>query len=377
MQIALVTHNVLSGDGQGRVNLALVRNLLRAGHEVTLLADAIDDHLQREGVHWIPIHPPLKKMSDLLKVWIFRRRADHLLTQMAGHFDAIVACGAVLTVPHTLNAVHFVHGTWLQSPYHTAKVRSGPYAWYQHAYTTLNASWEQDAFRAAQTIVAVSDMVRDELLTIGVPDNRIHVIVNGVDTQTFAPGPADRAALDLPTGVPLALFVGDLQSPIKNLDAVLTAMTQVPALHVAAAGALEHSPYPAMAERLGVADRTHFLNYRDDIADLMRAVDFFVLPSRRDSCPLVHLEAMASGLPTITSTTVGTATLVGDSGFVLDGPDDQATLVHALEALTYDAALRVQMGTSARKRALTLRWDSMADRYRALLEQSFARAPVS
>src|SRR5690606_25250574 len=109
----------------------------------------------------------------------------------------------------------------------------------------------------------------------------------------------------LPDAVPLALFVGDIQSSIKNLDAGLAALVQVPGLHLAVAGRIGTSPYPAMAEGLGVQDRVHFLDFRSDIADLMRAADFFVLVSRRDSCPLVLIEAVSSGLPVVTARTVG------------------------------------------------------------------------
>jgi glycosyltransferase involved in cell wall biosynthesis len=364
MHIAIVTHNVIKGDGQGRVNHELTRHFLRQGLEVTLIADTIDESLGDEGVHWLQVPTDaLDERIDLLKIWRFRRKANRLLHEHGDSFDAILACGAVLTYPHALNAVHFVHGTWLRSPFHSSKVRSGPYAWYQWLVSTLNARWEREAFERADHLIAVSDMVRDELVEIGVPPEDISVIVNGVDIKEFAPGPADRQALGLPVRPVLGLFVGDIQSPIKNLDAVLHAMVDVDALHLAVAGSTERSPYPGLAAQLGIEDRVHFLGFRRDIPDLMRAADFFALPSRRDSCPLVHLEAMASGLPTIVSNRVGTANLVGEAGFVIDAPDDIQALTRAMRRMVADPEERERMGDQARRTAETLRWERMAEQY--------------
>lgn len=376
MKLALVTHNVHRGDGQGRVNYELTHYLLDQGVDVTLMADTVAPELLDAGADWIQVQPrPFADQIDLMKVWRFRNMANRKLDQIDSRFDVVMGCGVTLSRPHALNAVHFVHGTWLQSPYHASKVRTGLDAWYQHTFSTLNASWELETFRQADRIVAVSEMVRTELETIGVDSAKIDVVVNGVNCEEFAPGPADRAALGLPDGVVLGLFVGDLQSPIKNLDIVLEGLVDAPAIHLAVAGRLEGSPYPAMAARLGVADRVHFLGFRNDIADLMRTADFFALPSRRDSCPLVLLEAMASGLPIVTSQMVGTSNLVGpDVGFVLDHPDDRTTLDEALHIFATDAAKRVAMGAAARTVAEQHSWSKMAQQYLTVLEASLQPA---
>lgn len=373
MRIAIVTHNVRTGDGQGRVNYELARYLLSKGFRVEIFADRVSDDLIDAGARWTPVKPGFQRV-DLLKVWRFRRLADRLLRSRIGEFDAIVACGVVLGLPHHLNVAHFVHGTWLNSPYHAAKVRRGADAAYQWAFSRINATWEKEVFSRARKVGAVSQMVREELVQIGVPPEKIHVLGNGVDTEEFAPrtpgqpGHISRRDLNLPESVPLALFVGDIQSPIKNLDAVLEAMARVPSMHLAVAGRVGSSPYPAMAERLGVGDRVHFLDFRTDIADLMRAADFFVLVSRRDSCPLVLLEAVSSGLPVVTAKTVGNSDLVeGKCGFVIESPDDIDGLVAALETLATNPVERAQLSTAARAVGLENTWDRMSEKYAAVL----------
>jgi glycosyltransferase involved in cell wall biosynthesis len=374
VHLALVSHHVRHGDGQSRVNAELTRALLARGVEVTLVAEAVDDALVEAGARWAPVRVRVGAVH-LAKVPAFARAADRVLAALVPRPDAVVACGVSTFQPHALNVAHFVHGTWLHSPFHTSRARRGPYAWYHRAYSVANARWERAVFARARDVVAVSPMVRDELVEIGVPTARIHTVVNGVDTAEYAPGPASRADLGLPEGVLLALFAGDLASPVKNADGALRALAATPGLHLALAGGLARSPYPALAERLGVADRAHFLGYRRDLPDLMRAADFFLLPSRRDSCPLVLMEALASGLPVVTTRTVGSADLVerGGAGVVVERPDDEAALAAACRRLAGDPAERAAMALAARAVAENHTWSRMAAAYLDLIERSVGR----
>jgi glycosyltransferase involved in cell wall biosynthesis len=239
---------------------------------------------------------------------------------------------------------------------------------YQWLYARLNARLEKHLLPRAGVVVAVSEQVGRDLAAQGLPPGSVRVIPNGVDLDEFHPGPEDRRALGLPTEVPLAAFAGDLRTPRKNLDTVLRALAEVPALHLAVAGAANGSPFPALAEALGVNARVHFLGFRDDVPALMRAADLFVFPSRYEACALVLLEAMASGLPVVTARTTGGAELVcDDCGVVLDDPDDAERLAGALRRLVGSPARRHAMSQRARAQAQTLSWATMAERYLSLM----------
>jgi len=378
MRVAVVSHNIVKGDGQGRVNVALVRYLLQRDVRVTLVANNVDPGLARAVAKVIHIDTgPLSQQIDLLKVWRFMRKADRVLEARENLFDAVVACGVVCSVPHTVNAVHFAHGGWRRSPFHPIKQGAGLNPAYQWLFSTLNDYWERQTLGQAERIVAVSGMVKDELVASGLSPDTIDVVVNGVDLESFRPGPAERASLRLPLAVPLGLFVGDIRSTIKNPDGVLRAMSDVPDLHLALAGSIQGSPFPALAESLGIQERVHFLDFRRDIADLMRAADFFVLPSRRDSCPLVLLEAMASGLPCIVSKNVGTHDLVApNAGFVLESPEDTAGLADALRVMRDDVAQREAMGKAARATAEQHSWGRMSQQYLEII-RTHARSSSS
>jgi glycosyltransferase involved in cell wall biosynthesis len=309
--------------------------------------------------------------TRLLKDQVFAYQSTRWLNTNASKVDVALANGCNTWSSPEFNAVHFVHSAWKESPVHTARERSGPYAWYKWLYTTLNTFLERRLLPKAEVIIAVSQQVRNELVSIGIPPDSIQVVHNGVDTSEFTPGPADRTALGLPSDVPLALFVGEIQTTRKNLDTVLRALDKVPALHLAVVGRDEDSPYPQMAHDLEMSDRVHFLGYRTDVPDLMRAADLFVFPSRYEACSLVLLEAMASGLPIITTQTAGGAELVKDSfGKTLPDPNDECALAEALASVTGNSSLLEQMAYEARSAAQEHTWQRMSEQYLDLFEKS-------
>jgi glycosyltransferase involved in cell wall biosynthesis len=102
----------------------------------------------------------------------------------------------------------------------------------------------------------------------------------------------------------------------------------------------------------------------------MKAVNFFVFPSRYEACSLVLLEAMASGLPVITAKTAGGAEIITpECGIVLPEPDDIQALARALSLLASDREQRHQMGQAARSIAHQYSWRSMAQTYVDLFEE--------
>jgi glycosyltransferase involved in cell wall biosynthesis len=306
MKLAIVTHNIVKGDGQGRANYEIARHALQKGHEVTLIANRVDPLLTEMGAVWRPIHPKFLSKIDLFLCFEFARRADHMLAAIPEleRADIIHAYGHTLTVPHHINTSQFVHNAWLNSPVHSSKLNHNVNGAYQWLFSALNARWEKVSYRRAKRVVAASHTVYQELQDIGVTRDRMSVVLNGVDLSEFHPADPkpDRASLGLPGGdTPLAVFVGDIRSPRKNLESVLKALVSIPNLNLAVVGSVEGSPYPKMAKDLGIAEKVFFLDFRRDVAQILRACDFFVFPSRYEACALVILEAIASGLPVITA----------------------------------------------------------------------------
>ncbi|MEM6785167.1 MAG: glycosyltransferase family 4 protein [Bacteroidota bacterium] len=390
MHLALVTHNLIRGDGQGRVNAEIAHALVDTGHAVTLVAARVDDALAaRDAVTWQRIEPG-RGPTQLVKNHVFARRSARWLEAHRSAFDLVVANGFVTFAPADVNVAHFVHGAWLRSPVHVSKLRGGVFGAYHKLYTSVNARLERRAFAAAKRVVAVAERVRDELVDIGVPPEKITVVNNGVDIEEFRPAgprsasmaPEDRRALGLPGTKPVALFVGDIRTPRKNLDGALRALarlvdTGASELRLAVAGRVAGSPYPQLAKDLGISNHVLFLDFRRDLPALMRAADFVVFPSRYDPFGLVVTEAMASAKPIVTASTAGAAALVApEAGMVLADPDDVVGLADAMFRLTTDAGLRERMGQAGRSIAEQHTWAHMAHAYVAVFEAVAAgRAP--
>ncbi|WP_375770740.1 glycosyltransferase family 4 protein [Archangium gephyra] len=375
MKLALVTHNVIRSDGQGRVNYQLARHALAKGHEVLLLADQVEPELLERGARWLRLHPRVQK-PHLLKVAEFTQRASALVRRVRGEADILHANGYVLDEPHHLNTSHFVHAAWLRSSVRASEITGRLRSTYQWLYTAANARWEQRAYRQARLVAAVSEAVREDLLATGLSPEHVVTVPNGVDLEEFHPGREPRAAWGLPEDKPLALFVGGIRTGRKNLDTVLAALREVPGLHLAVVGDVRGSPFPALAERLGVANRVSFLGFRDDVARLLRASDLFVFPSRYETFALVVLEALASGVPVVTARSVGAASLVTPKcGIVLPDAEDAAALARAMRSLVENASLRERMGLEAREVAREHGWAEMAAAYFRLYER-LAASPL-
>ena len=370
MKICIVTHKIRKGDGQGRVNYEVVQEAIRRGHDLTLLASEIAPELaENSAVNCIYI-PVEGYPTEFIRNFIFAQKSADWLRKNRANLDLIKVNGAITMGASDVNAVHFVHGSWLKSPVHISHKRKDLYGLYQWLFTAANAYWEKQAFRKSKIIIAVSEKVAQELVNIDVPRSQIRVVVNGVDLQEFAPGVSSRTELGLPENVNLALFAGDIRISRKNLDTVLHALVKVPELHLAVVGGTQDSPYPAMAKALNISKRVHFLGYRRDMPQIQRASDLFVFPSRYEPFGLVVIEAMASGLPVITATTTGAADLVNpDCGIVLDDCDDVNALADALGLLNSDRSLRQQMGKVARTIAEQHSWSTMAQTYLNIFEE--------
>lgn len=372
-RIGIVTHLVHPRDGQGRVNYELTRYLLARGHEVTLFASEVEPDLRMAAnLRWEEITIPAG-IPDAIRWLLFALKVRLRLDRATrATFDILHLNGAIAPVAGDVNTSHFVHASWRR----LAPVSGfSPRDLYQRLVTAICVWCERRAYASATQIVAVSDVVREALVDdSSVPQRRIEVIYNGVDLTEFRPRvPADLRVLRRPLGLSpdalLVLLVGDARSPRKNLDLVLQAIARAGRrFHLVVVGRAAGGPYPAMAATLGIADRTHFVGTRGDVADCLRDADIVFCPSHYEPASLVLLEAMATGLPVITAPAVGNATFIVDrrNGYLLAGSHDVDGAVQALGLLGNDPELRRRVGRAARETASFLDWKRMGRQYEDL-----------
>ena len=159
--------------------------------------------------------------------------------------------------------------------------------------------------------------------------------------------------------------VAEESSLLKGLHAVLDAIAALRApLHLIVVGHDSRlQSYASHAARLGIGARVHFANGQADVRPFYGAADAFVLPSLYDPFAAAVQEAMAVGLPVVTSTGTGAAELVrhGESGFVCE-PSDTNALVAALRQLQ-SRELRDRMGAAARRTVEPMTLDAMGKQF--------------
>lgn len=243
--------------------------------------------------------------------------------------------------------------------------------------------------RHTDAIFAVSGQLKSDLVKhIGLPEERVEVLHNGVDLSRFDTGartgadaPArGREALRREWGVPAgALVVGSVGRlvAVKNYALLLRAVAASGLdIHLVLAGeGPERAALTALAASLGIASRVHLLGHSNDVDRVLGVFDVFVLPSFSEGMSNTLLEAMAAGVPPVASDVGGNGEIVRDG---VDGrlfpSDDEAALRACLVALCRDGAERARLGAAARARVLaTFDIRQMIERYEQLYERVHAR----
>jgi len=216
----------------------------------------------------------------------------------------------------------------------------------------------------AEVVIAKSEGERAMIRRIE-PDAHVQIIENAVDLVSFSPGEP------IPDDGPLRLLCVARLIERKGQQHLLEAMNLLVkqgvdvSLTLVGTGDAERERRN-QAARLGLTDRVHFAGYvpRNEIGAWYRAAHVFVLPSYNEGMSVATLEAMAAGLPIVSSRAPGQSELVidGVNGFTCEW-DDVAGLAAHLRRLAGDRALARQMGAASRKQASRFTWESVTSRY--------------
>ncbi|MGQ2935283.1 MAG: glycosyltransferase [Sphingopyxis sp.] len=193
----------------------------------------------------------------------------------------------------------------------SAKARGADISHFGH--TPATRSQVIEAGKKAAGLLAVSEAMRGDMAVIGIDPAKVAVHYTGIDTARFHPG--DRAAARAALGIdasPAILTVGALIER-KGQALVIEALPALPDVDYWLAGAGdEEGRYRALAQKLGVATRVHFMGpvANADLPQLYRAADLVVMPSVSEGLANAWVEALACGTPIVISDAGGAAELV-------------------------------------------------------------------
>ena len=302
---------------------------------------------------------PVTYVGAHLAEFEFQRfRPRKVLTELLDTFDLIQvvsgtpAMGIVATGMQKPSCL-FVATTIRRERVSKIADESGPQGLWLRLMTTINAWSEPRALRSVDHVFALSEYTRSQLSAM-VPEDKLSVAGPGVDTASFHPSepqPDDGCLLS----------VGRFGDPRKNVRLLLKAYQKLREIMPSAPRLLLVGEHPrpedwakAVAWDIAAYVDVHVNATPEELPSLYRRASLFVLPSNEEGLGIVLLEAMATGLPVVSTRCGGAETCVveGETGYLTPVGDAEA-LADKMRMLLEDASLRQRLGKAGRRRVET------------------------
>jgi glycosyltransferase involved in cell wall biosynthesis len=304
--------------------------------------------------------------------------ARHISAQMIPYVEQAVSAGHALIHNHRIGREFLA-----QASMAVARKRGIPFVLTPHHHSKWRgyryAGWIE-VYRAADAVLALTQVEADELRRLGVREDRTHVIGGGADP----PGPADANRFRARLGIsdrPLILFLGQ-QYEYKGVAELFTATRAIRARGVMAEIAFVGPPTPFSQRFFSQHHEpwVHVLGKVDDQTkwDAIAASDVVSLPSRHEAFGRVYLEAWSMGKPVIGGRipTVAEVITDGRNGILVD-PGSAGELADALQRLLTDQALAKRLGENGRGEVNgRFSWGAVAQRVESVYD-SLLTAPAS
>jgi UDP-glucose:(heptosyl)LPS alpha-1,3-glucosyltransferase len=377
MDIALCYESVLPARGGAETYIGdLSRRLARDGHAVHLYACRWDAASLPPATHYHRLEAAAR--PRFLRPWRFGEACERALK---GHSHDVTigfdkTWGQDILYPqgglHSASAAHNL----LKFPDGFSRAVAAAGKWLDPAAWSF-ARLERKQYLGPNRplLIVNSRMVQRHFEEFhGIPPETVRIVRSAIDPLRFAADDRlkrrheERGRWGVSPDDTIGLFVA-MNYRLKGLAPLLNAFARLErdrATRLVVVGHPRFGRYQRQAERLGIADRIHFLGHRSDPKDCYFAADYLVHPTFYDPCSLVALEALACGLPVITTRYNGASELLTppDDGHVIDDPHDSAALAAAMARMSDRGYMRE---ASAAARATGNKW-TFDHHYRALLD---------
>jgi UDP-glucose:(heptosyl)LPS alpha-1,3-glucosyltransferase len=376
LRIAFVVHDYNRHMGHSRYVVELATRF-RWDHEVHVFSNTFEEQDTAEITYH---HIPAWRPNSLAGILSFVLPATSLVR---GKFDIVHSQG-LCGLRHNVATAHVCQPGW----YGALVSANGSLTWRETISRALVTPLEQLALakRSTRRVIAVSERIRRDLAFFFGRSDGVRVIYHGVDSELFHPRNRAvhrdrlRSELGLAPGECLALFVGGLH---KGAGPAIRATARVGGVRLVFVSSSNPDAHRALARDLDVADRVVFHPLSKQVEQFYGAADLFLFPTPYDAYGMVISEAMASGLPVVTSRAAGAAELIehGENGWLTADAWDIDQIAQGLGALAVDQGLRERLGAAARSTIEAYTWDRTAEEtlavYREVVgecEPNFGRA---
>ena len=375
MRLALSFPGAHRRGGIERVVLECADFLQSRGHETHLFASEWDH--ERLDQHVTTHLVPLPARGSLLRTYLYARRSRRALAAQTPKAQAHAAFG-VLSPTGGVMWVPSVHKAWLEVSRHQRDWR-GRLKQRLNLLHPLLLAMEYDYFgrRKYKRLVALTDQVKADLVRLyAVPPADIDVLPNGYAPDEFNWTRAQeqradmRATLGYGAGDMVVIFVAN-ELERKGFGPLLRAVSELnnPNVHLLAVGRLNPQTYAPEIARLGLTNRVQFPGASSDVAQFYAAADVFALPTQYEAWGLVIVEALACGLPVVTSRLAGAALVVreGENGLLLNDPNDVAEITESLRTVLDSGPHRSEAVACS---VLAYTWPTVLARFEQILLQN-------
>jgi UDP-glucose:(heptosyl)LPS alpha-1,3-glucosyltransferase len=339
MKILIIARPFTFHGGVETATSGLIGALLAHGHEVHRAGPGRQDRQPGVSDHPLrmpPLPSPLRALALAAAAAGVARRGD---------WDVVQSHERTLT-QDVYRAGEGCHRGYLEAVGGAASRRL-------HHRVTL--ALERRLFARTPEVVAISRVGGEEIVRLyGVAASRLSVVYNGVDLERFHPRlrdvhrPAARAEAGVSAGAWLLLFAGS-GFERKGLDVAIRALAALDdaASRLVVVGRGDAAPYRRLAAETGVDHRVVWLGARPDIERWYAAADVLVLPTRYEPFGNVHLEALATGLPVVTSRVAGGAEILDAGCGAAVDPRDAGEVAAAVARLRERPVAQVRAAARA------------------------------
>jgi glycosyltransferase involved in cell wall biosynthesis len=382
-RIAVVSPFIDKRHGTERRVAELISRLADE-YEFHLYSTRVDDvDLERVVWHRIPRLPGPHLLAYLW--WFLANHVWRWHDRSKGIVPDLVYSPGINCLDADAVSVHIVFSSFRERVKNALRLSRNPIlSWpriiHRLLYYRLIAALEPYVYgRADVCIAAVSNQIAADLKQFYPGSGEISVIYNGLDLECFSPQrrarlrAGSRHTLSIREDEFALLLIGnDWRN--KGLICLLDAMAQVAdaRLRALVVGSDNRSPFLPLIARIGLEGRVQFCPPRADVETYYAAADAYVGPSLDDAFAQPPAEAMACGLPVITSRKNGGAEIIthGSDGLVLEDPTDSRGLADMIRKLVTDPPLRNHLGAAAAETARQYTWQRNAAQMRELFERA-------
>jgi UDP-glucose:(heptosyl)LPS alpha-1,3-glucosyltransferase len=357
---------------------------LAGDYEIHAYSNRVED-IDRDRIVWHRI-PALPGPHLFAYLWWFA--ANHLWRWsdrwFRGLVPEVVYSPGINCLDADVISVHVVFARLRESVQEEMRlsrnpVKTWPQLVHRRLYYRLIQFLEQTFYRSCNRRLAViSEKVQEDLRHYYGRMANVQVVYGGFDLTRFNPNrrvylrakARDSLGLDASTFVILLIGNGWRN---KGLQFLLEAvgLSQEARLVVLVVGKDNSAPYQPTIERHHLAGRVRFLAPRPDVEFFYAAADAYIGPSLEDAFGQPPAEAMACGLPIVTSRYAGCAEIIthGTDGIILENPADCRTLAGWIRRLVHDGDFRCRLAENAARTAQKFTWEDNAAKMKLLFEQ--------